>query len=616
MFSNFCGFDLETPQDVPEYGLQPWRAAQGLATVKTCAVWQEDSEDGPAGLRGAMQLPSKTMLSGLLRHAADQGLVLVGWNVLFDISWLLALGLEEEVKAVKWLDAMLLLKRIDGWRSPEYGGKGYGLKQAVLERFGVEYGLGEDVTKVPQTDEEWTTLLDYNLEDARYTCLLAMEYMETLTPEERKGARIEAAGLVPVAKSYITGISINTPAVEELRTSVSAMRAQGMMEFQEDASVVASPKKLGKLLFEDWGYTPIKNTPAGNPATDKESLLKLAIQHPDDIRFKGLMALRKCSTRQSKFVDGVTNSMAYHGEAISRPAPFISSTYTGRMTYASSQGKNKGKLQTGIALHQWERGKESRNILKAPDGFLLAEFDASGQEMRLMAEMSEDETMLGIFEQGKDGHAIMGAAIEGRDWQWVHAEQDNDSRAKEIRNLGKFTNLSSQFRVGVATLMVRALTQYGLQLTEQKASHIKSTYLKTYSRVPKYWDSAIRFAKQHGYAETLGHRRIALSNMSLWEQQQTAIIIPIQGSGGDMKALGIACCDSVFDADCQYGWDLHDALFVYIKDDAKALGKAHKIQEILNNLPYKQAWGWSPRIPLPWNAKIGKTWGSLKPLEG
>lgn len=610
MFSNFCGFDLETPQDVPEYGLQPWRATTGEATIKTAAVWMADGR-----LTGALKLPSKKVLAGLLRYAAANGITMVGWNVLFDISWLLAIGLEEEVKAVKWLDAMLLLKRIDGWRSPEYGGKGYGLKQVVLERFGVTYSIGDAVTTVPSTDAEWQTMLDYNLEDSRFTCILAAEYMEKLTPEERKGARIEAAGLVPVAKSYITGIAINKPAVEALRTSVAAARAQGVMEFQGDASVVASPKKLGKLLFEEWGYTPIKNTPAGSPATDKESLLKLAIQNPTDIRFKGLMALRKCNTRQSKFIDGVTKSMEYHEDAISRPAPFIAGTYSGRFTYSSSQGSGKGKCQTGISLHQWERGKESRNILKAPDGFLLAEFDASGQEMRLMAELSEDETMLGLFEQGIDGHAYMGGSIEGLDWHWIHDMQDNEPRAKEARNLGKFANLSLQYRIGEETIMVRALVQYGLQLLRSKSAHIKATYLKTYSRVPKYWDSAMRFAKQHGYAETLGHRRIALPRMGEWDQQQTAINFPIQGTGGDMKALGIACCDTVFDAECQYGWDLHDALFVYIKDDAKALGKAHRIQEILNNLPYKQAWGWTPRIPLPWDAKIGKTWGSLKSLE-
>jgi len=95
-------------------------------------------------------------------------------------------------------------------------------------------------------------------------------------------------------------------------------------------------------------------------------------------------------------------------------------------------------IQTGIALHQWERGKGARNILQAPEGFLLAEFDASGQEMRLMADDSQDETMLKLFLDGIDGHAYMGAQIENKEWQWVSGEQDKDPEAKRIRNLGKF----------------------------------------------------------------------------------------------------------------------------------------------------------------------------------
>jgi DNA polymerase I-like protein with 3'-5' exonuclease and polymerase domains len=612
--TRYCGFDLETPQDVPEYGLQPWRAMTGEATIKSFAVHMSDGE-----LDGAVRMPSKRVLAGLLRHAAAHDITFIGWNVLFDVSWLLALGLEAEVNAVKWIDAMLLLKRLDGWRAPEYGGKGYGLKQAVADTWPhhANYGLAEqDLIAVPQTEEEWVRLLEYNLKDATFTVRLGEQFMAMLSREERKGARIEAEGIVPVAKSYIQGITINTPALDELRQSVLVTRAQATMEFQADPSVVASPKKLGQLLFEEWGYNPVKTTPTGSPATDKESLLKLSIQHPEDIRFKGLMELRKCNTRQTKFIDNVAASTEYHGTNVTRPAPFIAGTYSGRFTYASNQGRGKAKRQTGIALHQWERGKASRNILQAPDGYLLAEFDASGQEMRLMAEASGDETMLTLFEEGIDGHAFMGAAIEGLEWQWIHNEQDNIKAAKEARNMGKFANLSLQYRIGVETIMVRALVQYGLQLAYPKAESIKNTYLRTYRGVPRYWDSAIAKAKHAGYATTFGHRHIALTNLREWEQQQTAINFPIQGTGGDMKALGIACCKLLFDAECQYGWDLHDALFVYIKDDAKALGKVLRIQETLNNLPYKQAWGWQPRIALPWDAKFGKTWGSLKSVEG
>ena len=606
----YAGFDLETPQDIPEYGLQPWRAATGQATIKSVAIWISESEH----VKRAM--PSKEWFRKFLAHSAANKIALVTWNGLFDIAWLLAIGLEDEVKACLWLDGMLLLKRIDGWRSPDLGGKGYGLKATVAERWPehADYGLCDDVAIVPQTESEWLRLLDYNLLDAKFTVLLALEYLARMTQDEIMAARIEAAGLIPIAKSYIQGIRINQAALSALSKDVDTRRDKAQDNLGCSADVVASPKKLSNLLFNEWGLEGVKKTPKGDPATDKETLLKLELAYPEDERLGKLMALRKVNTQQSKFVTAVYQTMLYHEEAITRPAPVIAGTYTGRMTYSSKQGKGKKECQTGIALHQWERGKAARDILRAPDGFMLAEFDASGQEMRLMADVSQDDTMLRIFNDGIDGHALMGASIEGVEWEWVHAEQDNDPRAKAIRNLGKFANLSNQYRIGVATLRVRALTQYGLNLSEYKTRQIKDRYMKTYRGVPHYWKAAIRSAEVLGYCETMGHRRINLNNLSKYEQQQTAINFKIQGTGGDMKELAIAELRTEFNDDVIYAWDLHDALFIYIRDDGRAHETAKRIQLKLDNLPYEQAWGWKPSVALPWDAKIGKTWGTLKGL--
>ena len=608
---NLVGFDLETPQDVPEYGLQPWRAARGEATVKSVAVWS----NAFGGVTKAM--PSVEWFRKFLTTAAEKDWTLVTWNGLFDISWLLALGLQAEVKACTWMDGELLLKRVDGWRSNDLGGKGYGLKATVAERWPDEagYGLGDDVTLVPNTAEEWTRLLEYNLKDSKFTALLTEEYLAKLTCGEIDAAASEARGLVPIAQSYINGIHIHGESLNWLAADVSKRRIAAQADLGVPPDVIASPKKLAKLMFEDWGLAPIKKTPAGAFGTDKETMLKLQLAYPDDVRFGKLMALRKVNTQQSKFVTAVYNSMLYHGEPVTRPSPFIAGTYTGRMTYSSKQGKGKAECQTGIALHQWERGKSARNILSAPEGFLLAEFDASGQEMRLMADVSQDETMLRIFNDGIDGHALMGASIEGVEWEWVHDNYDTDARAYAIRNLGKFTNLSNQYRIGVATLRVRALVQYGLNLSEYKAQQISNRYKLTYKGVPHYWKSAIVEAARLGYCETMGHRRIVLSDLSLYPQQQTAINFKIQGTGGDMKELAIDVLRPEFNDDVVYAWDLHDALFIYVRDNDQALPTVLRIRDKLDNLPYESAWGWKPSVALPWDAKLGKTWGTLEGVK-
>ena len=475
-----------------------------------------------------------------------------------------------------------------------------------------DYGLGEDVTKVPQTEAEWTRLLEYNLLDSKFTLLLAQEYLAKLTEAEKKSARHEALGLLPIALSGLNGIRIDVDALDALNSDVALRRTNADTILGVDPKIIASPAKLGKLLYEDWGLAATQVTPTGKPATDKEALLNLALQYPTDTRLQALMAMRKVNTQQSKFVDAVYKSMAYSGNNLTRPAPQIAGTYTGRMTYSSKQGKGKTEVQTGIALHQWERGKAARSLLIPPPGFLLAEFDASGQEMRLMADASQDETMLKLFNDGIDGHAYMGAAIEGVEWQWVSGEQDKDPRAKEIRNLGKFANLSSQYRIGINTLRVRALVQYGLNLSQSKGEQISTTYKRTYRGVVRYWRTAVAKAAHAGYAESNDHRRIVLNNLNDYGQQQTAINFPIQGTGGGMKELAIAVLRTEFSDDVIYAWDLHDALFIYVRDDDRAVETVKRIRDKLNNLPYLMAWGWQPLLQLPWDMKMGSSWGNLK----
>ena len=606
-----CGFDLETPQDEPAFGLQPWRAKTGDATIKSFAAWSEDGK-----IKCARRMPSKAVLREFLVYAAEHKLVLVGWNVVFDVAWLCAIGLTAEVKACMWADAMLALKRVDGWKAKQFGGVGYGLKAEVAEKWPQFAGYGIEDIIVPQTEAEWRELLVYNMRDSKFTAKLMRMYLTTMTTDERRGLLIECRGIPDVALSAITGIALNLEALEPFEEDVRARAAIATLDIPNiEMATIRSPNKLRALVFDEWGYTSIKTTASGKPSTDKETLLKLSIEHPEDLRFGALMAMRKCNTQSSKFIGGVRKSAEYNKGPITYPSPFMSGTYSGRFTYSSTQGTGKKKCQTGIALHQWERGPNARNLLRAPEGYLLAEFDFSGQEMRLMAIESEDETMLELFESNGDGHAYMGASIEGKDYDWVRLKADTDPLAKEVRNMGKFANLSLQYRIGVESLMSRALVGYGLQLWKAKADHIKKTYLRTYRRVPIYWKEAQRKAAIKGYAETRGHRRIKLWDLKRWDQQQTAINFPIQGTGGCMKSLAIAVAGNEFDDDHIYAWDLHDALFTFIKDDGKAEQKVRHMKKILSNLPYQKAWGWAPTIPLPVDAKLGKSWGTLKGVD-
>ncbi|HZU52002.1 MAG TPA: DNA polymerase, partial [Sphingomicrobium sp.] len=256
-----------------------------------------------------------------------------------------------------------------------------------------------------------------------------------------------------------------------------------------------------------------------------------------------------------------------------------------------------------------------------PPGYTLVEFDASGQEYRWMAVCSGDETMLQLCLPGEDPHSYMGARIVERDYrELMRALKAEDEiivkLAEDNRKLGKVGNLSLQYRTSAMKLRTVARVQYNIPLELPQAQIIHATYQRTYVRVPEYWKVQIAETKRLGYVETLAGRRVQVrgnwGGEFGWSMGSTAINYRIQGTGGDQKYLGICCLDELLtDVGAYFAWDLHDGIYFWVPD-AKVQTFVARGKAILDNLPYKKAWGFVPPIPLPWDSKAGPGWGYLK----
>ena len=136
------GFDIETWGDKSEYALQPYRVRNGAGWV-TCCAWVMPTPDGTSTI--SQIYPHVDDLRKVLRFCSQRKLRIVGWNTAFDVAWLIALGLRDEVYACQWLDAMLLLKHLTV--APTFEGKPrpYGLKPAVEEFLPIFSGYADDV---------------------------------------------------------------------------------------------------------------------------------------------------------------------------------------------------------------------------------------------------------------------------------------------------------------------------------------------------------------------------------------------------------------------------------------------------------------------------------------
>jgi DNA polymerase I len=626
--ARFIAFDFETSGELPEYALQPWRVAQGTAWA-TSLVWCQKDPD-TMRIEGGLAPSVKTMRA-MLEHAIAEKRTICGWNTIFDIQWLLAYGLEDLVFQAKWLDGMLLWRHF--FIEPEYDTdkgkkKSYGLKSCVAEVLPRFAGYEEDVDFHSDDPEELRRLHEYNVRDTMFTLRLTRHWYRKLAeePQRLKAALIEADCLPLVAKANLDGMVVDTLAAKELSAKLdndAATALEKLAPFGVTEKVVRSPTQLATLMFDIWKLPVLKEntgkkTGKVSRATDKEVLHELAFV---DERAKTLREYREALNNKTKFAAAPLASVDYNGDGRTRPQAIVFGTYSGRLTYASKQGRNKDERQTGFALHQEKRGKEFRSIIQAPEGYTIVEFDASGQEFRWMAIASGDETMLQLCLPGEDPHSYMGAQIRNKNYKdLMRLVQEEDKDAKDGRQLGKVANLSLQYRTSAPKLRSVARVQYNLPMELPEAQMIHKTYQMTYRQVPLYWQKQISMTKRLGYVETLAGRRVQVvgnwAGSSAWSMGSTAINYRIQGTGADQKYLAISVLRPYLRRiGAYFGWDLHDGIYVYVPD-AQVSRAAEEIPKILANLPYKKAWGFSPPIPLPWDCKIGGSWGALKEHKG
>jgi DNA polymerase I-like protein with 3'-5' exonuclease and polymerase domains len=226
--------------------------------------------------------------------------------------------------------------------------------------------------------------------------------------------------------------------------------------------------------------------------------------------------------------------------------------------------------------------------------------------------------MLELCQPGEDAHSYMGSQVAGVEYRDLIARVKAENVEAAIqRKLGKFCNLSYQFRISHKTATIKAKVEYGLNLEEMFVKASLNMYKRSYPGVPHYWQEAIFKSSKCGYAETFAGRRINLNGdwrnkKTSWALESTAINYPVQGSGGEMKYLALAVAKSIL---LKYSsflyFELHDGIYV-ISPRAKTKACFMELRRVLSNLPYKQIWGREFPIKFPVDGKVGNSWGQLR----
>jgi DNA polymerase I len=355
---------------------------------------------------------------------------------------------------------------------------------------------------------------------------------------------------------------------------------------------LGSPKQLAKTLFEDLKLPVLKKGKTG-PSTDVSVLEELSKSHPFP---KLLLEWRELQKLISTYVD---------------PLPLLIDSRSGRLHTSYMQTiASTGRLSSvnpnlqNIPIRT-ERGRKLRDAFRARDGYKLVGIDYSQIELRLLAHVSKDETLLQAFFDDADIHSRTAALILGKEENEV--SPDDRRMAKTIN----FGIIYGQTAFGLAKTL-------GISRTE--AADFIEQYKKTYPGIVTYMEQAISDAQKAKVSTTLTGRKRPLPDidsknpMLRQMAERMAINTPLQGTAADlMKAAMIKVYRDVLPAfkDAKLLLQVHDELiFEVIEADAELL-KERAVSALENTNLLAPLGVKSFNVALKTSASIGQNWGEI-----
>jgi DNA polymerase-1 len=366
---------------------------------------------------------------------------------------------------------------------------------------------------------------EYAVEDADITFQLKKHFTGELeTGNVTKLFKDVELPLVSVLTAMeIEGININTEFLNELSVALTDdinRLEKNIYELAGEEFNIASPKQLGIVLFENMKLVDKpKKTKTGQYKTGEDILSFLAKDHEI---IRDIQEYRQYKKLQSTYVDALPNE-------INPKTGRIHTQYMQAVAATGRLSSNNPNLQN-IPIRT-ERGREVRKaFIPRNNDYVLLAADYSQIELRIIAALSEEETMINAFKNGEDIHASTASKVFNVDIKNVTREQR--SNAKTV-NFG----------------IIYGVSAFGLSnqtdLSRSDAKELIDTYYETYPKLKAYMASQVDFAREHGYVETVLNRRRYLKDINSRNAmvrsgaERNAVNAPIQGSAADIIKLAM-----------------------------------------------------------------------------
>ncbi len=351
-------------------------------------------------------------------------------------------------------------------------------------------------------------IFEKDLEKNKLTKLyteIEIPLLRVLASMELEGIRMDAEFLN----------SLSEKLVEDIQNLEHTIYKEAAVEFN-----LASPKQLGDVLFEHLKLAAKpKKTKTGQYATGEEILSKLASEHQivrEILEWRSLVKLK------NTYVDALPNE-------INKKTGRIHTTYSQAVASTGRLSSINPNLQN-IPIRT-ERGRQVRKaFVPRNENYTLVAADYSQIELRIIAALSNDESMIESFKRGEDIHAATAAKVFNVPLNEVTREQRSEAKA---------VNFGIIYGQGPFTLAQQ------LNKSRSDARELIDNYYKSFPKLKQYIANQVDLARDNGYVETILGRRRYLKDINSHNSivragdERNAVNAPIQGSAADIIKIAM-----------------------------------------------------------------------------
>lgn len=389
-----------------------------------------------------------------------------------------------------------------------------------------------------------------------------------------------------------TGAKVDSVRLVSMRDQFAAEARQAQEMAWEYAGTeinLQSPKQLQKVLFEDMGLKPTKRTKSGSYTTNAAALQDLYVKSVDNERANGFLVALLRHREINKLKQIVQTLIDATNTSDERIHTTFEQTVaaTGRL---SSVDPNLQNIPNRNAA-----GREIRGVFVPGEGYeALMSCDYSQVELRIMADLSDDEALIEAFRSGADFHKYVASMVYKLPVDQITGDQRSHVKA-----------MSYGLAYGLSTY---GLAQQ-LKIAPREAEALKNRYFDTFGKVHDYLESLVANAREKGYTETIfGRRRYfpalhSTNRVAREAAERAALNAPIQGSAADiMKIAMIRAEQTLAEAHVKSRiiLQIHDELVVEI-----APGEGDQVTELVRNAMEHAV---DLAVPLDVSCGIGSDW--------